>query len=200
MHHRHLLSQAKGRDPLLHNGGTVQLLERKPRFLYTPPPLQSRPWPNEQWAQPAIGNPNVGIQPINDHVSLGTAARHQLARVIVGQEELIDQLMVGLISNGHILLEGLAKNARAQDARLRIGLLLPLTAGRVLAKILYQVSPIDPLALFSASLMLATAALLACFFPASRATGVNPMRRCEPNSKTNFKQAWLPSLASDGAA
>lgn len=95
------------------------MLERKPRFLYTPPPLQSRPWPNEQWAQPAIGNPNVGIQPINDHVSLGTAARHQLARVIVGQEELIDQLMVGLISNGHILLEGLAKNARAQDARLR---------------------------------------------------------------------------------
>jgi ABC-type lipoprotein release transport system permease subunit len=47
--------------------------------------------------------------------------------------------------------------------------------GRVLARILYQVSPTDPLALVSASLMLATAALLACFFPASRATRVNPM-------------------------
>ncbi len=55
------------------------------------------------------------------------------------------------------------------------GLLLSLAAGRVLAKILYQVSPTDPLALISASLMLATAALLACFFPASRATRVNPM-------------------------
>jgi predicted permease len=56
-----------------------------------------------------------------------------------------------------------------------IGLLLSLAAGRVLAKVLYQVNPTDPLALVSASLMLATAALLACFFPASRATRVNPM-------------------------
>jgi len=40
---------------------------------------------------------------------------------------------------------------------------------------LYQVSPTDPLALVTASLMLATAALLACFFPASRATRINPM-------------------------
>ena len=55
------------------------------------------------------------------------------------------------------------------------GLLLSLAAGRVLARILYEVSPTDPLALVSASLMLATAALLACFFPASRATRVNPM-------------------------
>jgi ABC-type antimicrobial peptide transport system permease subunit len=56
-----------------------------------------------------------------------------------------------------------------------IGLLLSLGAGRVLAKILYQVSPTDPLALLSATLLLASAALLACFFPASRATRVNPM-------------------------
>jgi predicted permease len=57
-----------------------------------------------------------------------------------------------------------------------VGLLLSLAAGRVLARILYEVSPTDPLALVSASLMLATAALLACFFPANRATRVNPMR------------------------
>src|SRR5437867_1961118 len=56
-----------------------------------------------------------------------------------------------------------------------IGLVLSLGAGRVLAKILYQVSPTDPLALVSASLMLASAALLACFLPARRATRVNPM-------------------------
>ena len=56
-----------------------------------------------------------------------------------------------------------------------VGLLLSLAAGRVLAKILYQVDPTDPLALVSASLMLAMATLLACFFPASRATRVNPM-------------------------
>jgi ABC-type antimicrobial peptide transport system permease subunit len=56
-----------------------------------------------------------------------------------------------------------------------IGLLLSLAAGRVLAKILYDVSPTDPFALISASLMLAIAALLACFFPANRATRVNPI-------------------------
>ncbi len=32
--------------------------------------------------------------------------RQEMARVIVGQEQLIDRLLVGLIGNGHILLEG----------------------------------------------------------------------------------------------
>ena len=77
---------------------------------YTPAPLQSRPLPNEQWAQPVVGNPNVGIQEINNNVRTTSAwvqpLRQQMARVIVGQEELIDRLMIGLISNGHILLEG----------------------------------------------------------------------------------------------
>jgi predicted permease len=70
-----------------------------------------------------------------------------------------------------IMRQGAMQTALAIGA----GLLLSLAAGRVLAKILYQVSPTDPMALISASLMLATAALLACFFPASRATRVNPM-------------------------
>jgi putative ABC transport system permease protein len=70
-----------------------------------------------------------------------------------------------------IMRQGAMQTALAVGA----GLLLSLAAGRVLAKILYQVSPTDPLALVSASLMLAIAALLACFFPASRATRVNPM-------------------------
>jgi len=72
---------------------------------------------------------------------------------------------------GLIMRQGAMQTALA----LGVGLLLSLAAGRVLAKILYEVSPTDPLALVSASLMLATAALLACFFPASRATRVNPM-------------------------
>ncbi len=56
-----------------------------------------------------------------------------------------------------------------------VGLLLALAAGRILARILYEVSPSDPFALVIASLMLATAALLACFIPARRATYVNPI-------------------------
>jgi putative ABC transport system permease protein len=56
-----------------------------------------------------------------------------------------------------------------------VGLLLALAAGRILSRILYEVSPSDPFALVIASLMLATAALLACFIPARRATYVNPI-------------------------
>jgi hypothetical protein len=56
-----------------------------------------------------------------------------------------------------------------------VGILLSLAAGRVLAQILYQVSPSDPFALIISSLMLAAAALLACFLPAQRATRINPI-------------------------
>jgi ABC-type antimicrobial peptide transport system permease subunit len=70
-----------------------------------------------------------------------------------------------------IMRQGVMQTALAVGA----GLLLSLAAGRVLAKILYDVSPSDPLALITATLMLASAALLACFFPANRATRVNPI-------------------------
>ena len=58
---------------------------------------------------------------------------------------------------------------------LGVGLLLALGLGRVLAQMLYQVSPSDPVALISASVMLGSAALLACFLPARRAMRVTPM-------------------------
>jgi predicted permease len=56
-----------------------------------------------------------------------------------------------------------------------VGVLLSLGAGQVLAGMLFQVSPIDPAALVISSALLAAAALLACFFPARRATRVSPM-------------------------
>jgi MoxR-like ATPase len=96
---------------------------------YTPAPLQSRSLSNEQWTQPPVGNPNVGIQAINDNVRATSAwvepLREQMSRVIVGQEGLIDRLMVGLISNGHILLEGvpgLAKTLALKTLASAIGL------------------------------------------------------------------------------
>jgi putative ABC transport system permease protein len=55
------------------------------------------------------------------------------------------------------------------------GALLALAAGKVLAKLLYQVSPADPLALGGSAAVLAVAALLACYLPARRATKVDPM-------------------------
>jgi putative ABC transport system permease protein len=58
---------------------------------------------------------------------------------------------------------------------LAIGLLLALALGRVLAQMLYQVSPMDPVALGASSVLLGAAALLACYLPARRATRVSPM-------------------------
>jgi ABC-type antimicrobial peptide transport system permease subunit len=57
-----------------------------------------------------------------------------------------------------------------------IGLLFSLAAGRVLARILYQVSPSDPFALVISGALLTAAAMLACFFPARRATHVEPLK------------------------
>jgi len=96
---------------------------------YTPAPLQPRPSLNEQWAQPAVGQPNAGIQSINEAVQTNSQwlqpLREQMARVIVGQEQLVDRLIVGLLSNGHILLEGvpgLAKTLALKTLASAIGL------------------------------------------------------------------------------
>ncbi|MFL6583384.1 MAG: ABC transporter permease [Chthoniobacterales bacterium] len=70
-----------------------------------------------------------------------------------------------------IMRQGALQTALA----LGVGLLISLGAGRVLAQLLYEVSPSDPLALIGSSALLATAALAACFLPARRATRVNPI-------------------------
>jgi putative ABC transport system permease protein len=70
-----------------------------------------------------------------------------------------------------IMRQGALQTALA----IAVGLLLSLAAGRVLSQILYGVSPSDPFALITSSVMLAAAALLACFLPARRATYVNPI-------------------------
>jgi len=52
----------------------------------------------------------TSIQTINDSVQKASAwvrpLEQEIGRVIVGQKYLVDRLLVGLLSNGHILLEG----------------------------------------------------------------------------------------------
>lgn len=55
-----------------------------------------------------------------------------------------------------------------------LGVVLSLLVGQVLASVLFQVSPRDPIALGSSAAILAAATLLACFVPARRATRVSP--------------------------
>jgi len=70
-----------------------------------------------------------------------------------------------------IMKQGALQTALATGA----GILLALAAGRVLAQMLFQVSPADALSLFGSALLLSVAALVACFLPARRATRVTPM-------------------------
>ena len=79
---------------------------------YTPTPTAREPFGRRTLAtpMPIINDPNRGIQAINDAVRQNSAwvqpLRQEIGRVIVGQQHLVDRLIVGLISNGHILLEG----------------------------------------------------------------------------------------------
>jgi ABC-type antimicrobial peptide transport system permease subunit len=55
-----------------------------------------------------------------------------------------------------------------------IGLLLAAGIGKLVSGLLYRVSPFDPFVLTAAAFVLSTAAMLACYFPARRATRVAP--------------------------
>ena len=52
----------------------------------------------------------IGIREINEKVQRGSlfvqTLKREIAKVIVGQEDLVDRLLVGLMANGHLLLEG----------------------------------------------------------------------------------------------
>ena len=56
-----------------------------------------------------VPEPSAGAADLEGTERLRTACdrlRRQLARVIVGQEEVIDQLLIALLANGHCILEG----------------------------------------------------------------------------------------------
>jgi ABC-type antimicrobial peptide transport system permease subunit len=57
-----------------------------------------------------------------------------------------------------------------------LGFLLALGIGRAFSRMLYQVSPVDPVAFTLAPSVLLAAALLACWLPARRAASIEPMQ------------------------
>ena len=91
-------------------------------------------------------------------IVLGSAVKGLIAGILIGYfAKKVNSLALGIVFG------------------LGVGLLLALGLGRVLAQMLYQVSPSDPVALIASSIMLGSAALLACFLPARRAMRVTPM-------------------------
>jgi MoxR-like ATPase len=86
------------------NGAAV-VPDSNPPGITAPAPRWNPPTTRTEYA-----GRNVGIQAINESVMQASAwvrpLREQIARVIVGQEHLVDRLLVGLVGNGHLLLEG----------------------------------------------------------------------------------------------
>jgi predicted permease len=68
----------------------------------------------------------------------------------------------------------LATGARLAVAGIAVGTLVVFAATRSLSQFLYQVEPQDPAVLTGAAILLTTAALLACGWPAVRAARVDP--------------------------
>ena len=71
----------------------------------------------------------------------------------------------------HVLRESLLLIAAGTAA----GLAVSFAAGRLLANMLFEVSPIDPAPLAAATLILGAAGTIAGYLPARRAARTNPM-------------------------
>ena len=76
--------------------------------------------------------------------------------------------------SGRILRLVVSQGMRLAIVGLVFGTLIALAATRVLSSLLFGVSAHDPLIFGGVSLILATAAILACYIPARRATKVDP--------------------------
>jgi predicted permease len=77
--------------------------------------------------------------------------------------------------SGRILGLVVGQGMRLAIVGLILGALIALAATRVLSSLLFGVSAHDPLIFGGVSLILATAAILACYIPARRATKVDPI-------------------------
>ena len=70
---------------------------------------------------------NAGIGVINEqvreHGALVSALRGEIEKVIVGQRHLVDRLLIGLLADGHILLEGVPGLAKTLAVRTLAGAL-----------------------------------------------------------------------------
>jgi len=76
---------------------------------------------------------------------------------------------------GDVLRLVLTQGGKLIGLGLAVGLIATLAASRAMGSMLFNTSSYDPLTLSSITLLLGAVALIACFFPANRATKVNPI-------------------------
>jgi putative ABC transport system permease protein len=78
-------------------------------------------------------------------------------------------------SRGRVLGEVLREGMRLAVLGLVVGIAGAFAAGRVLASLLSEVKPGDPLIFVATAGLLAVVALIACYLPARRAARLDPM-------------------------
>ncbi len=95
------IEENKDMDPL--TPSEEQEISEPKEEIQSPPPL------------PEWDRPRIDVTKINDAVE---KIRAELSKVIVGQNELIELLLAGIFSGGHILLEGVPGIAKTLTAKL----------------------------------------------------------------------------------
>ncbi|MCX6854311.1 MAG: ATPase, partial [Verrucomicrobia bacterium] len=69
-------------------------------------------------SEPAVSTPSI---PDKETIAKSAAwvqpLRTEIARVLIGQTELVDRLLVALLTNGHVLLEGVPGLAKTLAVR-----------------------------------------------------------------------------------
>jgi putative ABC transport system permease protein len=78
-------------------------------------------------------------------------------------------------SGDRVLREVVGRGARLTLIAVAIGLVVAVAMGRLASAVLFGVTPVDPMALAGAALILGAVSLAACYIPARRASRVDPV-------------------------
>jgi ABC-type antimicrobial peptide transport system permease subunit len=78
-------------------------------------------------------------------------------------------------SRGDILRLVLGRGLTMTAIGLAVGLLASVATGRLLRSFLFGVTPVDPVALTGSAAIMMLAAMMACYLPARRAAGADPI-------------------------
>jgi ABC-type antimicrobial peptide transport system permease subunit len=113
-------------------------------------------------------------------IACANVASLMLARAAAREKEMALRTALGA-SAGDVLRLVVWQGMKIVAAGVGLGLAGAFALTRLMKALLFEVSATDPITFISIGLLLAGAALLACFIPARRATKVDPMTamRCE---------------------
>ena len=127
------------------------------------------------YAEPRLGLIILGAFASLGMILVAIGVYSVIAYTVARQTHEIGIRMALGAERAHVLRMVLGMGSRLVGLGLAMGLVGSLAATRVLSSQLWGVAPHDPLTLAAVVLLVAAAGAAACFFPARRATRVDPM-------------------------